>query len=283
MPRTGRRVPIPPHGTYTRQKNHGCTCEECRQAYRDYTNGRNRLIAYGQWRPFTDAGPVRRHVRELMAVGVPWRQIAADAGASAGTVYRLLFHEPPIVRIRTSTAERLLAVSASPETLGDAVPVDATGTRRRLQALGAVGWSCMKIAPYLGIDASGVVRARTAVRVHARRAREVAAVYDRLWDRPPPMGTVAERAAATRARRFAAERGWPPPLAWDDDSIDDPAAEPEGAGYAPPAMGKLPEPAEIQHLVQGGDSIEVLADRYGVNVRSIREKLSRPQKKASTA
>lgn len=274
MPRTGRRVPIPPHGTYTRQKNHGCTCEECRQAYRDYTNGRNRLIAYGRWRPFADAEPVRRHVRELMAAGVPWRQVAADAGASAGTVYRLLFLDPPTVRIRTSTAERLLAVSASPETLGDAVPVDATGTRRRLQALGAVGWSCQKIAPYLGIDASGVVRARTAVRVHARRAREVAAVYDRLWDQVPPMETVAERAAATRARRFAAERGWPPPLAWDDGSIDDPAAEPVGAGYEPQRYGRLPEPSEIQHLVQGGDSLEVLADRYGVRVDAVRNRLN---------
>lgn len=105
--------------------------------------------------------------------------------------------------------------------------VDSIGTMRRLQALTARGWSNTDIGKHLGICPAAV----TALRVDRRpqklaTAQRVADLYDRLWDKPPP-GRYAVRVA-----RQAAARGWVPPLAWDCDDIDNPAAKPQtGAGF----------------------------------------------------
>jgi hypothetical protein len=63
-------------------------------------------------------------------------------------------------------------------------------------------------------------------------AGEVAAAYDRLWDRQPPSVTAAEQEAAAQAAARAARSGWAPPMAWDDDRIDLPGAAPE-PGWRP--------------------------------------------------
>jgi len=149
------------------------------------------------------------------------------------------------------------------------VPIDATGTRRRLQALAALGWSGAKLAPYLGLDATGVTRMFTADRILARKARAVAVLYDRLWTQPPPEGSQQDKAAATRARREAAARGWAPPMAWDDETIDDPAAGPEGAGRA--MRGRLPQGDELLWLVELGETDEALAMRFTVEVEAVKQ------------
>jgi hypothetical protein len=66
--------------------------------------------------------------------------------------------------------------------------------------------------------------------VRAGTARAVCALYDELWDQPPPEGTHRDKIAASRARNRAAAHGWPPPLAWDDDTIDDPDVVPNPTG-----------------------------------------------------
>jgi hypothetical protein len=63
-------------------------------------------------------------------------------------------------------------------------------------------------------------------------ADDVAAAYDRLWDRPPPGATAAQRRAAAKTAARAARSGWAPPIAWDDDRIDLPGAGPE-PGWRP--------------------------------------------------
>lgn len=95
------------------------------------------------------------------------------------------------------------------------------GTRRRLHALTAVGWSAHALAERLGVT-QGVVAALSTrtKRVHPSTAAAVRRLYDDLWDQTPPA------AGSERARRYAAAQGWPPPMAWDDDDLDDPAATP---------------------------------------------------------
>ena len=105
-------------------------------------------------------------------------------------------------------------------------PVDAAGTRRRLQALTFNGWSLTALAGRYGCTLKAVRKMLAYERVSVATAAAVRALYDELWDEPPPEGTPFERRAATMARRYARERGWVPPLAWDDDEIDDPAAVP---------------------------------------------------------
>ncbi|MFJ5294494.1 hypothetical protein [Streptomyces sp. NPDC088348] len=76
--------------------------------------------------------------------------------------------------------------------------------------------------------------ALTAPKVSARLARRVAAFYDMHWNlRPEEHGVLAW--VAQRARSRAEAEGWAPVGAWDDDTIDDPAAEPQVDAPAPAA------------------------------------------------
>lgn len=94
--------------------------------------------------------------------------------------------------------------------------IDGTGTRRRLQALVALGWSLRELDVELGRRNSycSYLLADDARPVHRTVADQVIALYDHL-SMVRPEGWLAER-----QRRLAARRGWVPPLAWDD--IDDP-------------------------------------------------------------
>lgn len=108
-------------------------------------------------------------------------------------------------------------------TTGQRLLVDATGTRRRLQALMAIGWRNRDLGARLGITGEGVDRTCNNRRlVHVRTAARIAALYDELWDKPGP---------SDETRRRAAAKGWPPPLWWDDDLIDDPTATSDYTPY----------------------------------------------------
>jgi hypothetical protein len=224
------------HGTVSCYTG-GCRCTECRQASTEAARVKRRAKAEQRWGvatpSYVDAEPVREHVRELTAAGMGWARVEHAAGVSSGTVGRLLYSEngyPPSRRIRTESAQRILAVRLD---LADMARVDATGTRRRLQALIASGWSHRTLARQLGAGVNMVHRAIRAEMVNAATARTVAALYGRLWDVPPPTDTPTARTTALRARRLAASRGWAPPMAWDDADIDDPEARPHG--YRRPA------------------------------------------------
>ena len=96
--------------------------------------------------------------------------------------------------------------------------VDSTGTRRRIRALQAIGWTRQSIADAAGIDIEVIMNAtRKKVRVYGRTAERIRRAYNRLSMRPGP---------SVLGRRRAVAKGWPPPLAWDDEAIDDPAAGP---------------------------------------------------------
>lgn len=107
------------------------------------------------------------------------------------------------------------------------------GTRRRIRALGARGWGLGAIAREAGVTAGQVHQALIRLeRTTPEIAGRVAAAYDRVWDRPPPAATEAERAESDEVLQHAQGRGWPVPLAWDDDEIDQEDARP-AAGWRP--------------------------------------------------
>jgi hypothetical protein len=208
----------------------GCHCTECRAANAAYQSHRLRLAAQRQWGAappaMVDAGPVRAHVLDLVATGMSAKRVATKAGVSTGAISKLLYGtatKRPSHMVRQVTAQRLLSVHPVP-----GARVDATGTRRRIQALIAVGWSASQIGARLGISPTNMWGLSRRLMVSARTAARVRALYDELWDRPPPEDTHRQRVAASRSRRRAAACGWAPPVAWDDDAIDDPKAEPHG-------------------------------------------------------
>ena len=79
------------------------------------------------------------------------------------------------------------------------------------------------LVPILGVAPGTVDNIHRRKLVRVKTARVVAEVYDRLWDKPAPEGRNRSCALA-----MARRKGFVPPLAWDDDEIDDPAARPHG-------------------------------------------------------
>jgi transcriptional regulator with XRE-family HTH domain len=274
------------HGTYASYKARGAgCCAPCRKAGSKYVTNRERQIAYGRWNPWTDAAPVRAHIEQLQASGLGWRRIADLAGVSRNTVNKIIYGrkgKPPSQRVRPETATKILAVVADLTTLGDHARVDATGTHRRLQALVAIGWSQTKLAARLGIDIGNfntMLHQRDAVLVETARA--VRDLYEQLWDTPPREATHGERQAASRSRNYAAARGWVKPMGWDDDAIDNPAAEPQSTG--PAARVHLPQGEELLTLVRLGETDEALAMRFGVEVITVQQARYRAAKKEAVA
>ncbi|WP_346536979.1 hypothetical protein [Micromonospora sp. DPT] len=97
--------------------------------------------------------------------------------------------------------------------------VEATGTRRRLRALCAIGWRAEDLGEQLGLwrqNAHKLLQ-ETDHQVTVVTATRVKALYARLSGTP---GT------SPITRRRAIANGWAPPLAWEGLDIDDPAAQP---------------------------------------------------------
>lgn len=101
--------------------------------------------------------------------------------------------------------------------------VDGTGTVRRLQALATLGWDAPSLAPHVGVSAERVWQLRSGKHptLQARTADAVARAYEHLSMTRRPDGREARM-----CRAYAQRQRWVPPLAWDDDTIDDPDAEP---------------------------------------------------------
>lgn len=125
--------------------------------------------------------------------------------------------------------------------------VDSTGTVRRIQALAALGWSSADIGARCGRGREWARMVGRSASVTVRTAQLISAAYDELSMRLAPGDYAA------RLRREAAEKGWAPPLAWDDDAIDDPAASPHFGAQS--GRGDVDEVAVLRRLA--GDRIDV--------------------------
>lgn len=226
------------HGTSTAYVVDRCRCRACRDANTAAAAERNRAKLYGRWDALVDATPAREHLQSLMAQGMGPKRIVEVSGIGHGSISAILYGKPmrdpkqarpPRKRISRDLHERIMAVRLD---LAPSVRVDSIGTVRRLRALVAIGWSQSKLARRLGMHPANFGAMLRARQVHQRTAQAVKALYEELWDQPPPTGTGYERAAAARAKAYAAEHGWPPPMAWDDDRIDDRTARTPRSGRA---------------------------------------------------
>lgn len=256
------------------------------QADREAASHRSRMIAYGTWQPFTDAEPARQHVRLLGSHGVGWKRAANLAGISTGGMDKLMHggpgDRPPCRRIRPQTAAAILAVRPDLAALGSGSAVDAAGTRRRLQALVAIGWSQQRLAPRLGMLPSNFGDLMTRDRVTASTARAVAELYDELWDKPPREAGHREKISASRARNYARARSWPVPAAWDDDAIDHPDAGPaEGWQRTRGGLRGATLAAEAAELLGLGVSPLLAADRLGVSWKTLERAMLRTRERAA--
>lgn len=214
------------HGTLTGYTRHHCRCAKCTARHTAWRADRARRQAYGTWQPTVPSDRVQAHVRALIGTGLTRRQISHLAGVSMFPIRTALGGRP----LRAVSAEALLAVragAAAPE----ARDLDATGSRRRLQALVACGWPMRELARRLAMDhrdLAALIHGRTT-RVSGPTVARIRALYDQLWNVPPTAAGVSP-GRARHALRTSWRHGWAPPLAWDDDDLDNPAAQPSWTG-----------------------------------------------------
>lgn len=138
--------------------------------------------------------------------------------------------------------------------------INSTGTTRRLRALGRMGWSSVALGAHLGVSQQKVCHWQVgrAAFVFEPTARRVARLYDRL-----SMTDGGSRRARLRAER----EGWPPPLAWDDDTIDDPGATPDlGSAEYP---NRRVHVEDVDWLVRTGAGKDEISARLGVTWESV--------------
>ncbi|UXA19508.1 hypothetical protein [Mycobacterium sp. SMC-4] len=251
------------------QKPKACTprrgmCPACYMAWH------TRQHAYGRFvSEFVDAEPVRQHVAMLMGSGLTVRYIASAADVTRKAVTQLYAGRKgkALQRMSAANAEKLLAVQ--PATVphaaaADHQPVGALGTRRRLQALVAFGYTGEDLAQRLSLTTTTLSAILTGRRdsVLAVTARAVEKLFSQLQTTP---------GRSQRARNRGTANGWPVPLAWDEDTIDHPAATPAHV----PAAGVpfLETYSELRDELRLPDW--QIARRLGIKLSSLERRLDR--------
>src|SRR3954453_1955215 len=132
------------HGTRAAYVKDRCRCTDCTAANTTASRTATRERIYGRWQPYVDAAPVREHIVALRVAGIGVERIAQLAGLSVSHIRQLAEHghgdRQTTRRVRPSTATRVLGIGIDNADRAPRSRVDATGPRRRLQALIAVGW-----------------------------------------------------------------------------------------------------------------------------------------------
>lgn len=187
--------------------------------------------------PYVPAGPTRARLAELHAAGATVRGIATATGLTPSGVSGI--NRPTQTRVQQRTADLILGLSLRDAIAASPGRISATGTRRRIQALMALGWRHRDLQAHSGITTHMIIGApasRKARWVEIDTHRAILATYDALWDKQGP---------SERVRRHAAKHGWPPPAAWDDETMDDPHATPQGVPCTHTGCTLTPEVAGL--------------------------------------
>jgi lambda repressor-like predicted transcriptional regulator len=220
-----------------------------------------------------DADPLRDHVAALMAAGMSFKAIALTAGWSSRNA---LADAMTRKRVMPRTLARVLAVNLASDNRRDAY-TDATGSRRRLQALAVNGWPTRNLAAQLGHKDPATIQHVASGKTPTIRLRTkdgIRDLYERLWDQPGPSKRTAD---------IAKGKGWLPALAWDDDLIDRPEHEAEDVrrrGVFGGGSGITLEDIE-EARQQGYESAQEIGWRLGVSRDAVQQILSRSNRIAS--
>jgi hypothetical protein len=218
----------PHHRNLTCVTDYKCRRPECLDRRRQWQRELRRKQREGQ-PALIDAEPVRRHLMALQANGVSINAAARAAGLDEWTLRNFLPSPSGKTqrkhRVTPEVARKILSVTAEQVDLGY---VDGTGTRRRIQALSALGWPLRRMAEHLDINPTyvGELLRRTDRPVFGFTADKVARAYDALKNQNPARHGIEPR-VVKRIRGIAKAKRWAPPSYWDQhaDAIDDPYFE----------------------------------------------------------
>lgn len=214
------------------------------------------------------AAPVLEHLHKLYARGLTQTTIADLAGIDRTTLQGLgKWTEAAGVQKRVAQAITSIEIPEKFTTGKRSIP--NVGTRRRLQALMAAGWSQQVLAEKFGRSTASIYEWMHNTSVFGETAARVEQVFDELCMVPGPSKRVAN---------IAKRNGWAPPMAWDDNTIDSPEAKPYGLEPQAP-QPFLEKYAEMRGL--GLSDIEV-ARRTGATYTAVARRLDRNQLPVST-
>lgn len=255
--------------TYTRTCN--CLrCPKCRD--REQSRTRIRMKRAGTWNPWIPAQPVIDHIQTLRDHGLSYRQIGKLTDTPRQTIEHI--HRYGRAKVDRDIATRILNTKPRPSS---SIPSDhlssPVGARRRIQALMALGYTQTEIARRVGSSSEhiSVISRGVTGSIHNDLNDRISKVYDELWTRPGP---------SKRGRDRARRQGYISPLGWDDDTIDDPTAEPAIKrpaavwGITDTTRRKLPDWHVLAAEVNERSATQVAA-RYGVDHKTINKALTR--------
>jgi len=240
------------HGTEYGYRTHKCRCARCvgaakRNEYARAT-GRAGLVPVDR---------VSALFTRLRAAGWSNQDIADAAGIDTGKVSKYLLKRVPTIRM--STERSILTADYTRQAPG--TRVDGNGTRLRLRALAAMGWRAHDVSERTGIIRTTLahIAGQDGAGTSAGIRDAVREVYDEV------SGTFGP---STRARERALRRGWLPPLALDDDRIDDPDYVPDRSALRRRESSQA-NAEDVLWLLEQGETPAAVARRYGMSEASV--------------
>lgn len=238
----------------------GCRCTGCRT---DRLRRQKRRKHLGG--STVPAGPAHAHLTRLLR-RTTLSEINRATGISRASLRRLA--DGDVRRIHRTTEAAVLAVR-------NITPTSTIGTRRRLQALCAIGWSLAEISRHAGMSDSWAAMTLRSTRITPDVAAKVRAIYDQLWDQPPPVDTWGDRINRGRARARAARHGWLPPMAWSDETLDNPDPAVDEQARQAVRDEPLDRSSTLIEATELGASLADLVDRFSIQPGSISRALER--------
>lgn len=228
-----------PAGFYAHRADDETACDPCGKAiFRHHKQWRQDYDRGQRWT--TSAQPVTEHIKHLEQTGMSPSEIWKAAGISRTLFYRI--RNDLNLRCRLVTARAVLAVQPTdrlPSKLTPGQFVSGVGTRRRIRALLAIGWSHREMRARSRVLTAVTLNQKGDMVTRSMHER-VAALYNELSMTPGP---------SDRTRARAAALGYASPLAWDDDAIDDPKARPAGVrGSGRPHRHEVDEVAVLRAM-----------------------------------
>ncbi|GGR51470.1 helix-turn-helix transcriptional regulator [Streptomyces roseolus] len=280
------------------------TPEELKKKRRD-DKRREYLIAIGK--PSTvredEYERVQTRLREFYNAGMSTTPMVEQSGVARDVIVAMILgvrrynhgvHD--FDRLYRSTLEKLEKIEFVPPPTdgrkgGSRLPPH--GTRRRLQALVAQGYSCRFIARQMPQSGeSGDYNRNLNNFIHGRKGKTyvaastawaVADIYDK-YSAVDPVDVGETEAGVKRIKTAAKRNGFAPPTAWDDDTIDAPDAIPEwtGAcgtdeGYRIHIREEIPLCEPCRRLVEldgpsrrfSGTQLRILMDQAGLDAHQV--------------
>lgn len=242
---------------------YGCKREECMEARRRASR-RNYHAAKTEGPARVSSEEAFQYGHKLMRAGVSALDIAERSGVSPTQVRRLLRGELPGMLRETSDAILGVPMPDEGKPGREDGLVDATGARRRLQALAVQGFSTTVLSVESGVMRLTIsdIRAGTQKRIRLSTLRVVVALHEKLWD-VDPLDLGVKLSAVSRTKKHAEREGWLPTEAWSD--IDDPDCKP---ALGAPRYVVLTEDAQ-ELMEKQGYTRKAAAERLGVKTDTL--------------